>query len=59
MARVRRGVQESFLQNGGTGGVVSKWDIKPDGVRGVLSKTAEAAGEFEAEFTSYGDGLVG
>lgn len=38
---------------------MSKWDIKPDGVRGALSKTAEAAGEFEAEFTSYGEGLVG
>lgn len=35
------------------------WDIKPDGVRGVLSKTAEAAGGFEAEFTAYGDGVVG
>ncbi|WP_406450202.1 DUF6507 family protein [Streptomyces sp. NBC_00876] len=41
------------------GGIVSKWDIKPEGVRGVLSKTAEAAGEFETEFTSYGDGLLG
>ncbi|MEU1435133.1 DUF6507 family protein [Streptomyces sp. NPDC005786] len=56
---MRHGVQESFLHNGGTGGGVCKWDIEPDGVRGVLSKTAEAAGEFEAEFTSYGDGLVG
>lgn len=35
------------------------WDIKPDGVRGVLSKTAAAAGEFEAEFTAYGEGVVG
>lgn len=35
------------------------WDIKPDGVRGVLSKTAEAGGKFEAEFTSYSNGLVG
>ncbi|MEU5808730.1 DUF6507 family protein [Streptomyces sp. NPDC047718] len=38
---------------------MSDWDIKPDGVRGVLSKTAEAASKFEEEFTSYGDGLVG
>ncbi|MBO0918176.1 DUF6507 family protein [Streptomyces laculatispora] len=35
------------------------WDIKPDGVRGVLGRTAEAGGEFEAEFTSYSNGLVG
>lgn len=56
---MRRGVPETFLQNGGTGGDVSKWDIKPDGVRGVLGKTAEAASKFEAEFTAYGDGLVG
>lgn len=41
------------------GGVVSKWDIKPDGVRGVLSRTAEAGGKFEEEFTSYGEDLVG
>lgn len=38
---------------------MTKWDIKPDGVRGVLKKTAEAGGEFEAEFTSYDEGLVG
>ncbi|GHD67420.1 DUF6507 family protein [Streptomyces goshikiensis] len=38
---------------------MSNWDIKPDGVRGVLSKTAEAGGKFEDEFTAYGDGLVG
>ncbi|MCX5146507.1 DUF6507 family protein [Streptomyces sp. NPDC048550] len=38
---------------------MSNWDIKPDGVRGVLSKTVEAGGKFEDEFTAYGDGLVG
>ncbi|MFE3946325.1 DUF6507 family protein [Streptomyces sp. NPDC059118] len=38
---------------------MSKWDIKPDGVRGVLSRTAEVGGEFEEEFTSYGEGLLG
>ncbi|GGR05009.1 DUF6507 family protein [Streptomyces netropsis] len=38
---------------------MSKWDIKPDGVRGVLSKTAEAGGKFEEEFKAYGEGLVG
>lgn len=38
---------------------MSTWDIKPDGVREVLSKTAEAGGKFEEEFESYGDGLVG
>lgn len=38
---------------------MSKWDIKPDGVRGVLSKTAEAGGKFEEEFKSYGEGLAG
>ncbi|MCX5074613.1 DUF6507 family protein [Streptomyces sp. NPDC060334] len=38
---------------------MSKWDIKPDGVREVLNKTAEAGGKFEEEFTSYGEGLVG
>ncbi|MEV6779957.1 DUF6507 family protein [Streptomyces syringium] len=38
---------------------MSKWDIKPDGVRGVLSKTAEAGGKFEEEFKSYGEHLMG
>lgn len=38
---------------------MTKWDIKPDGVRGVLSRTAEVGGEFEEEFTSYGEGLLG
>ncbi len=38
---------------------MSKWDIKPDGVRSVLSKTAEVAGKFENEFTAYSEGLVG
>ncbi|MEU2516988.1 DUF6507 family protein [Streptomyces syringium] len=38
---------------------MSKWDIKPDGVRGVLGKTAEAAGKFEEEFKSYGKDLLG
>ncbi|MFI5831617.1 DUF6507 family protein [Streptomyces sp. NPDC051578] len=38
---------------------MSTWDIKPDGVQGVLSKNAEAGGKFEEEFTAYGEGLVG
>ncbi|GHB79406.1 hypothetical protein GCM10010347_57490 [Streptomyces cirratus] len=38
---------------------MSTWDIKPDGVQGVLSKTAEAGGKFEEEFTAYGEGLAG
>ncbi|MFI5769687.1 DUF6507 family protein [Streptomyces sp. NPDC051658] len=52
----RRGTGKRRLRSGGT---VSKWDIKPDGVRGVLSRTAEVGGEFEEEFTSYGEGLLG
>ncbi|MER6393170.1 DUF6507 family protein [Streptomyces sp. NPDC059999] len=38
---------------------MSTWDIKPSGVRGVLSKTAEAGSKFEEEFTSYSDGVMG
>ncbi|MFF6905574.1 DUF6507 family protein [Streptomyces sp. NPDC012389] len=38
---------------------MSKWDIKPDGVRSVLSRTAKAGGKFEDEFVSYGEGLAG
>lgn len=41
------------------GGIVSKWDIKPGGVRGVLNRTAEVGGKFEAEFVAYGEGLAG
>nr|WP_256088846.1 DUF6507 family protein [Streptomyces sp. DvalAA-43] len=52
----RRGTGKRRLRSGGT---VSKWDIKPDGVRGVLSRTAEVGSEFEEEFTSYGEGLLG
>ncbi|MFI5726152.1 DUF6507 family protein [Streptomyces cyaneofuscatus] len=38
---------------------MSKWDIRPGGVRGVLSRTAEVGGKFEDEFVSYGEGLAG
>ncbi|MEU4212216.1 DUF6507 family protein [Streptomyces sp. NPDC026206] len=36
---------------------MSTWDIKPDGVRGVLNHTGEVAGKFEEEFKAYGKGL--
>ncbi|MFD3544279.1 DUF6507 family protein [Streptomyces sp. NPDC058655] len=49
-------LERSLQQSGGN---VSTWDIKPDGVRGVLSKTAEAGGKFEEAFTSYGEGVAG
>ncbi|MYX16623.1 hypothetical protein GTY67_25050 [Streptomyces sp. SID8374] len=38
---------------------MSKWDIKPDGVRSVLSRTAKVGGKFEDEFVSYGESLAG
>ncbi|MFE2166759.1 DUF6507 family protein [Streptomyces sp. NPDC059447] len=38
---------------------MSTWDIKPNGVREVLNKTAEAGGKFEEEFESYSTGLMG
>ncbi|MEV5242085.1 DUF6507 family protein [Streptomyces cinnamoneus] len=37
---------------------MSKWDIRPGGVQGVLNNTAEAASKFEEEFKSYSEGLV-
>ncbi|PZT78107.1 MULTISPECIES: DUF6507 family protein [unclassified Streptomyces] len=38
---------------------MTKWDIDPAGVRRVLMKTAKVGGEFEKEFTSYNNDLVG
>ncbi|MDT0452391.1 DUF6507 family protein [Streptomyces hesseae] len=32
---------------------MSRWDIKPDGVRGVVGKTAEIAGKLASQATSY------
>ncbi|MFI9238462.1 DUF6507 family protein [Streptomyces cinnamoneus] len=37
---------------------MSKWDIQPGAVHGVLNKTAESGGKFEEEFKAYTEGLM-
>ncbi|MEU4767758.1 DUF6507 family protein [Actinosynnema sp. NPDC023794] len=38
---------------------MSKWDISPDGVRGVLARTQSVAADFEREMTSLNSALQG
>ena len=35
------------------------WDIEPVGVRGVVSRTQDIAGQFESELTGIGSALEG
>jgi hypothetical protein len=38
---------------------VSRWDVQPAGVRGVLGQTQAAAGEFENQMTTMNSALQG
>lgn len=36
---------------------MARWDIKPEGVKGVVTRTAEAAKPFEAQYKTFADNL--